>query len=112
MLRGLAHYKKIFLNPNQGAQKKIFSKKTLLFSSCYKNNFLWSMTWERWLGNFKFGEVDIEKESHYSFKKAIDAYMADIQKELVPDEFAYGKNKEMDVKYFIACKTGKKIEHY
>lgn len=56
----------------------------------------------------KFGDVEIENEKFHSWKKVINIDEVDIGKICVSDEFANGKNKETDAKYFIGYKTGQK----
>ena len=57
----------------------------------------------------KFGDVEIENEKFHSWKKVINIDEVDNGKICVSDEFANGKNKGTDAKYFIGYKTGQKI---
>lgn len=41
----------------------------------------------------------------------IDVNNLDVKKLLVSDKFAYGKNKETNVKYFTGYKKLKKLDH-
>ena len=54
-------------------------------------------------------DVKIEKIKFHNSKEVIQVSDVDIEKILISDEFAYGKNKETGAKYFIGLKTGKKI---
>ena len=49
----------------------------------------------------KLGDVEISKMEFYCSKKVIVLNNVDVQKILVSNEFAYGKNKETNEKYFI-----------
>lgn len=55
----------------------------------------------------KFGDVEIEKKKFHSSKKIINIHEVYIEKILLSNEFAYAKNKEADLKYFIGHKTDK-----
>ena len=49
----------------------------------------------------KLGDVEISKMEFYCSKKVIVLNNVDVKKVLVSNEFAYGKNKETNAKYFI-----------
>ena len=55
-------------------------------------------------------KIEKKKEFHCS-KMVIDVNNLDVKKLLVSDKFAYGKNKETNVKYFIGYKKLKKLDH-
>ena len=53
----------------------------------------------------KFDDFKIEKIMFYCFKKAIMVNNVKVEKILISNEFAYGKNKETNGKYFIRYKN-------
>ena len=55
-------------------------------------------------------KIEKKKEFHCS-KMVINVNNLDVKKLLVSDKFAYGKNKETNVKYFIGYKKLKKLDH-
>ena len=44
----------------------------------------------------KFGKNEIKKKNFHKPKESIDEFDNDIEKVIVSDAFAYGKNKETD----------------
>ena len=60
----------------------------------------------------KFGDVEIEKKKFHNSKELVNLMDVSIKKILVPNDFAYGENKEVDTKYFIRYKTGKILDNY
>ena len=61
---------------------------------------------------WKSVDVKIEKKKEFHCSKmVIYVNNLDVKKLLVSDKFAYGKNKETNVKYFIRYKKLKKLDH-
>ena len=82
------------------------NKKLLLFLSYQKNIFSWVKIFK------KFGDAEIteiKKVDFYNSKEMIDEMNVEIQKIIISDAFACGKNKETGVKCFIGYETGTKI---
>ena len=53
----------------------------------------------------KFNDFKIEEIMFYCFKKAVMVNNVNVEKILISNEFAYGKNKETNGKYFIRYKN-------
>ena len=56
----------------------------------------------------KYAGDEIQKKNFHSSKKAVNVNNVNIEGILISDEFAHGKNKETDAKYFIGYQNDKK----
>lgn len=111
-LRGLSHYKRnIFKIKSRHTDKNVYWK-TLLFSPVKKWFFPKYDMGELVEQFLKLGDVKFEKKNFHFAKKAINIGEVDIEKISLSIQFAYGKNKEVDTRQFLAYKTCKNINQY
>ena len=62
------------------------------------------------LKNIYFSKYDkIEKKKPHLSKNQIGIYDVDIDKKIISDASAFGKNKKPDAKFFIGYKDGEKL---